>query len=110
MTNFLWENLFKRRKDTMLDFLSKSFFFKDLTPSDLKKLTRYLHVRHYRPGELLFRQNEIGIGMYFILKGRIDIYSESNASKDEADILFICLLYTSPSPRDQRGSRMPSSA
>ena len=24
--------------------------------------------------------------------------------------LFLCLLYTSPSPRDQRGSRMPSSA
>ena len=24
--------------------------------------------------------------------------------------LLICLLYTSPSPRDQRGSRMPSSA
>ena len=24
--------------------------------------------------------------------------------------LSICLLYTSPSPRDQRGSRMPSSA
>ena len=23
---------------------------------------------------------------------------------------FVCLLYTSPSPRDQRGSRMPSSA
>ena len=23
---------------------------------------------------------------------------------------FSCLLYTSPSPRDQRGSRMPSSA
>ena len=25
-------------------------------------------------------------------------------------LLFPCLLYTSPSPRDQRGSRMPSSA
>ena len=25
-------------------------------------------------------------------------------------ILYFCLLYTSPSPRDQRGSRMPSSA
>ena len=24
--------------------------------------------------------------------------------------VMICLLYTSPSPRDQRGSRMPSSA
>ena len=26
------------------------------------------------------------------------------------DFVRICLLYTSPSPRDQRGSRMPSSA
>ena len=25
-------------------------------------------------------------------------------------LLTVCLLYTSPSPRDQRGSRMPSSA
>ena len=28
----------------------------------------------------------------------------------EHDMVSICLLYTSPSPRDQRGSRMPSSA
>ena len=27
-----------------------------------------------------------------------------------ADETIACLLYTSPSPRDQRGSRMPSSA
>ena len=26
------------------------------------------------------------------------------------DDFYNCLLYTSPSPRDQRGSRMPSSA
>ena len=26
------------------------------------------------------------------------------------DLMYPCLLYTSPSPRDQRGSRMPSSA
>ena len=30
--------------------------------------------------------------------------------KGEVDRLTTCLLYTSPSPRDQRGSRMPSSA
>ena len=29
---------------------------------------------------------------------------------EEASYPMICLLYTSPSPRDQRGSRMPSSA
>ena len=26
------------------------------------------------------------------------------------EVYYACLLYTSPSPRDQRGSRMPSSA
>ena len=31
-------------------------------------------------------------------------------NKREAQLWWICLLYTSPSPRDQRGSRMPSSA
>ena len=33
-----------------------------------------------------------------------------NNSEIKADPYKICLLYTSPSPRDQRGSRMPSSA
>ena len=31
-------------------------------------------------------------------------------SNKPLDPLTVCLLYTSPSPRDQRGSRMPSSA
>ena len=31
-------------------------------------------------------------------------------SKPGMELLVPCLLYTSPSPRDQRGSRMPSSA
>ena len=29
---------------------------------------------------------------------------------EKAERFYFCLLYTSPSPRDQRGSRMPSSA
>ena len=44
-----------------------------------------------------------GIWKYFTADdGQIDI--EGNEK------YLICLLYTSPSPRDQRGSRMPSSA
>ena len=33
-----------------------------------------------------------------------------DVAEQEANRLETCLLYTSPSPRDQRGSRMPSSA
>ena len=36
--------------------------------------------------------------------------SEGRDGKTVYDLGCACLLYTSPSPRDQRGSRMPSSA
>ena len=35
---------------------------------------------------------------------------EGHVTSDGNDVAGTCLLYTSPSPRDQRGSRMPSSA
>ena len=50
------------------------------------------------------------------------LYKLKKLDKSEQDLLIVslingdikrsytCLLYTSPSPRDQRGSRMPSSA
>ena len=40
---------------------------------------------------------------------RIDLLLDEG-SFEEFDMFVTCLLYTSPSPRDQRGSRMPSSA
>ena len=49
----------------------------------------------WRPRESLCRHD--GSAIYFS-RFRID------------EMNLICLLYTSPSPRDQRGSRMPSSA
>ena len=46
------------------------------------------------------------------------LFNDENITNDQPasrDVTFVfqqysCLLYTSPSPRDQRGSRMPSSA
>ena len=49
-----------------------------------------------------------GLGLMFLKFGR-----DHESQSDELGVEYstkICLLYTSPSPRDQRGSRMPSSA
>ena len=40
----------------------------------------------------------------------VDLDDEWEGLNPEWPLLKFCLLYTSPSPRDQRGSRMPSSA
>ena len=41
---------------------------------------------------------------------KINPWELSEEAKEKVTRRYTCLLYTSPSPRDQRGSRMPSSA
>ena len=45
-------------------------------------------------------------------KGKADGYTDYRKvlERDDIDVVSICLLYTSPSPRDRQKSRMPSSA
>ena len=42
--------------------------------------------------------------------GKAEFLNPGGSVKDRAALALICLLYTSPSPRDRYGSRMPSSA
>ena len=55
-----------------------------------------------------------GPGIGGLLKVRIEDFRVEEVSRtpalDKKGRFTVCLLYTSPSPRDQRGSRMPSSA
>ena len=58
---------------------------------------------------------KILFGLYQPDEGEIRLRGEvasitSPTSAIEHRVGMVCLLYTSPSPRDQRGSRMPSSA
>ena len=43
-------------------------------------------------------------------KGKIKVLNYKNLYPNSLGLLYSCLLYTSPSPRDKRQSRMPSSA
>ena len=40
----------------------------------------------------------------------LDVFTIRDELQNLSSLNVVCLLYTSPSPRDQRGSRMPSSA
>ena len=53
-------------------------------------------------------EEELRVAIKKIEGGRFSTYANEELSVN--DVLEVCLLYTSPSPRDQRGSRMPSSA
>ena len=67
------------------------------------------------PGEFNFeaaseRMNCEGGEIYFLVAGHLGLMSMQDPLSRFIGQPDSCLLYTSPSPRDQRGSRMPSSA
>ena len=56
-------------------------------------------------------EKKLLIGTEYIVYGKINSFNgKLSIPHPEIEAISDCLLYTSPSPRDQRGSRMPSSA
>ena len=65
-------------------------------------------VCHGIPGPQVLKEGDIvNIDVTVIVDGW---HGDTSRMYFVGDVSKICLLYTSPSPRDQRGSRMPSSA
>lgn len=88
MSNFLWDNLFKRDQKQLGVFavLRSCPLFSELTNGDFKLVENAVHVRQYQSGEYVFRQDEVGVGMYVIAAGTVDIYIENPVAEDgEAD-------------------------
>lgn len=75
MINLLWENIFKKEEKSqkISNLLHQNKIFSSLTKKEIGVVEELVHERHYRAGETVFRQSEIGIGMYIIAKGAVDI-------------------------------------
>ena len=66
--------------------------------------------RSFNSSDLIYTTTSRGtINLYVRVSTRIHFIRTSRSTKLRV-LLVSCLLYTSPSPRDQRGARMPSSA
>ena len=74
MISFMWNNFFKKGEDKTLECIKNCFIFEELTASELNNLSRFVHIRNYRPGESIFSKGEIGVGMYIVLNGKVDIF------------------------------------
>ena len=78
----LWSNIFQSassRKDldaATSQILKRIPIFEELGRRELAAVTRILYERTYAAEELIFRQNDPGVGMYIIAQGRIAIVRE----------------------------------
>ncbi len=75
----LWGNPFKINKSDRksdIGFLSTVPVFDTLTRRQKYQLYSIIHVRHFNAGEVIFRQDDPGVGLYIIRDGGVDVYNE----------------------------------
>ncbi|MCH8069610.1 MAG: cyclic nucleotide-binding domain-containing protein [Candidatus Marinimicrobia bacterium] len=80
MKNALWEKIFRgKSKEVSQEVLTlkKVPVFEGLEPKELSEIEKLIHHRTYKPDEVVFRRNAPGEGMYIILRGKVDILTES---------------------------------
>lgn len=78
MVDFQWVNVFRAvgKKTELRKVLADNELFKDLNTVELTFLESVINVRSYRPGEIIFKQGEVGVGMYIVLAGQVSVHVE----------------------------------
>ena len=81
MRSAIWENFFRRDgkeySETTMAFRQVPIFA-DLKQRELRDIEKIVHQREYRSGEAIFHQGDPGLGMYIILKGKVQIVNTEN--------------------------------
>lgn len=73
-----WGNIFKRDdpQEETHDLLRRIPLFESLHRRELLAVEKILYRRQYAAGEVIFRQEDPGVGMYIVEKGSVDIIYE----------------------------------
>ncbi|NLP10940.1 cyclic nucleotide-binding domain-containing protein [bacterium] len=71
------ESHHKNGQSDLPAILSRVPIFENLSKREIAAVVRILHEREYQAEEIIFRENEPGMGMYIIQSGAVAIISES---------------------------------
>lgn len=77
---YFWQAnpLFSSNKNSIPRFLRKVKVLENFTDNELRILAASMHLRTFSDGERIFKQNDVGVGFYFIYTGRVDIIVEED--------------------------------
>jgi CRP-like cAMP-binding protein len=81
MMKYLWlaNPLSGARKDSIPRFLRNIELLKNFSDNELRILSKFMHSRKFSDQEIIFQQDEIGIGFYFIYSGIVELTFEENS-------------------------------
>lgn len=75
----IWNTILRRKQDSVkeiFEFLKKNSLFESMKKKEIWEVSRLIHRRSYAPGEIIFRQGQVGAGLFLIMNGSVNIYSD----------------------------------
>ena len=85
MNQFLWENFFRKKNKSNIEFLKTQPLFESLSVKELKLVERLVHHRTYFSGEEILKPGS-SMGLYMIVKGKVNIFYDS-PNEEKSSIL-----------------------
>jgi len=84
--DLIWGNIFKDKKNQSQNlrfFLKNIPLFAKLGKRELREIEHMAHRRQYKKQEVIFWQNEPGVGMYIVQSGVVAIFSDYNTPEQK---------------------------
>jgi CRP/FNR family cyclic AMP-dependent transcriptional regulator len=77
---YFWQSnpLIGKTTDSIPRFLRNIDVLNNFSENELRILAKFLHLRKFQPGEVIFKQGDLGVGFYLLYSGYADIIVESN--------------------------------
>ena len=76
----IWNSEVFRKKDRIEEGVESAIrnnpLFSDLNDTEMNIVKKAVNVRRYKTGEIVFEQNQSGIGMYMVASGKVSIESD----------------------------------
>lgn len=82
---YFWQSnpVINKKSDSIPRFLRKIDVLNNFSENELRILSKHLHLRRFAPGEVVFKQGDLGVGFYLIFSGYTDIIVEVNSLENE---------------------------
>ena len=64
------------------ELLRKIPLFKRVSPADRARIADVAHIKHYAPGEVIFREGDPGDTFLTVIQGRVKVYKATPAGKE----------------------------
>jgi len=84
--DLIWGNIFKDKNNqgqNIGPFLKNIPLFAKLGKRELREIERVIHRRQYKSSEVIFWQNEPGVGMYIVQRGEVAIFCNYNTPEQK---------------------------